>query len=231
MMTAPSTMMPKSIAPRLIRLALTLVSTMPVIVISMDSGMTQAVTSAARMLPRIRNSTAMTSSRAFEQVLLDGADGGLDQMGAVVDGPGDDALGQRFGDLRRDLAATRCATARLFSPISSMAVPSTVSSPFARRRARAQVAGPPLTSATSRDPDRDAAARADDDVLDFVDVADLARRADQILLAVALDIAGADIGVVGGERRHDVAKAEPVGHQLCRGPAARGTAARSRRWC
>ena len=62
MMTAPSTMMPKSIAPRLIRLALTLLSTMPVIVNSIDSGMTQAVISAARMLPRIRNSTAITSA-------------------------------------------------------------------------------------------------------------------------------------------------------------------------
>ena len=28
-----------------------------------------------------------------------------------------------------------------------------------------------------------------------------------------LDIAGADIGVVGGQRRHDVAEAEPIGHQ------------------
>ena len=36
MMTAPSTMMPKSMAPRLIRLALTLFSTMPVIANSID---------------------------------------------------------------------------------------------------------------------------------------------------------------------------------------------------
>ena len=62
MMTAPSTMMPKSIAPRLIRLALTLLSTMPVIVNSMERGMTKAVISAARKLPRIRNSTAITSA-------------------------------------------------------------------------------------------------------------------------------------------------------------------------
>lgn len=62
MITAPSTMMPKSIAPRLIRLALTLLSTMPDIVISMESGMTQAVISAARILPRIRNRTTMTSA-------------------------------------------------------------------------------------------------------------------------------------------------------------------------
>ena len=55
-------MMPKSMAPRLIRLALILFSTMPVMVKSIDSGMTQAVTKAARKLPRIRNSTTTTSS-------------------------------------------------------------------------------------------------------------------------------------------------------------------------
>ncbi len=38
------------------------VSTMPVIVMAMESGMTQATTSAARMFPRIRNSTATTSA-------------------------------------------------------------------------------------------------------------------------------------------------------------------------
>ena len=54
---------------------------------------------------------------------------------------------------------------------------------------------------------------ADDDVADLLDVGDLAGRAHQILLAVALDIAGADIGVVGGERRHDVAEGQLVGHQ------------------
>ncbi|MGY4469418.1 hypothetical protein ACVWWK_005127 [Bradyrhizobium sp. LB9.1b] len=74
MITAPSTMMPKSIAPRLIKFALTLVSTMPVIVMAMDSGMTQATTSAARILPRIRNSTATTraapSSRLFSTVRM-----------------------------------------------------------------------------------------------------------------------------------------------------------------
>ncbi len=62
MMTAPSTMMPKSIAPKLIRLALTLLSTMPVTVIAIDSGMMQAVTKAARILPSSRNSTTTTSA-------------------------------------------------------------------------------------------------------------------------------------------------------------------------
>ncbi|SVJ79532.1 Uncharacterised protein [Klebsiella pneumoniae] len=60
--TAPSTMMPKSSAPRLIRLALTLLPTIPVKVNSIDSGMMVAVINAARMLPRNRKSTAITSA-------------------------------------------------------------------------------------------------------------------------------------------------------------------------
>ena len=74
MMTAPSTIRPKSSAPSDIRLALTLVSTMLVISISMDSGITSAVSSAARTLPSISNSTATTrmapSSRFFCTVAM-----------------------------------------------------------------------------------------------------------------------------------------------------------------
>ena len=55
-------MMPKSSAPKLIRLALTFCSTMPVKVNSIESGITMAVISAARRLPRNRNSTAITST-------------------------------------------------------------------------------------------------------------------------------------------------------------------------
>ena len=62
MMTAPSTMSPKSSAPRDIRFALTLVSTMPVMSISIESGITSAVSNAARTLPSINNSTATTST-------------------------------------------------------------------------------------------------------------------------------------------------------------------------
>ena len=93
-----------------------------------------------------------------------------------------------------------------------MAVPSTVSLPFERRRARAQLLALAHFGDVA-DADRHAAPRADDDVADFVDVCDLARRADEVLLAVALDVAGADVGVVARQRRHHVAESEPVGHQ------------------
>ena len=69
MITAPSTIRPKSSAPRLMRLPLIRFSTMPVIVSSIDSGITSVVTSAARMLPRRANSTATTRSAPPNRLL------------------------------------------------------------------------------------------------------------------------------------------------------------------
>ena len=62
MMTAPSTISPKSSAPRLIRLPDTPRPFMPEAVINMVIGITAAVISAARMLPSSRNSMTMTRS-------------------------------------------------------------------------------------------------------------------------------------------------------------------------
>ena len=66
------------------------------------------------------------------------------------------------------------------------------------------------------DANRNAVARADDDVLDFVDIGDLAGRSHKILLAVAFDIARTDVGVVSSKCRHHLAEAQLVGHQLRR---------------
>ena len=60
--TAPSTMMPKSIAPKLIRLPETRFIAMPVIANSMLSGMTNATINAARILPNRANKTAITNT-------------------------------------------------------------------------------------------------------------------------------------------------------------------------
>ncbi len=59
---------------------------MPVTVNSIASGMTAAVTSAARTLPRNSNSTGDDEQRALEQVRRDRADGLVDEARAVVDG-------------------------------------------------------------------------------------------------------------------------------------------------
>jgi hypothetical protein len=66
-------------------------------VISMVIGITAAVMSAARILPSSRNRTTITSSAAFEQVLLDRPDRPFDEIGAVVDRHGLDARRERPG--------------------------------------------------------------------------------------------------------------------------------------
>ena len=60
MTTAPSTIMPKSIAPRLIRFALMPKNRMPRKLKRRESGMIEAVTSAARKLPRNISKTTVT---------------------------------------------------------------------------------------------------------------------------------------------------------------------------
>ena len=128
--TAPSTMIPKSSAPRLIRFALTFALTMPVNVISIDSGITSAVISAARMLPRNRNRIAITriapSSRFFLTVATAFSTSTVRSYTGTARTP-DGSV--RFTSSIR--AATAFATVRLFSPISMNTVPSTTSSPFA----------------------------------------------------------------------------------------------------
>ena len=61
MTTEPSTISPKSIAPRLIRLPEMPARTIPVKANSIDSGMAAATISPPRTLPRNSSSTAMTS--------------------------------------------------------------------------------------------------------------------------------------------------------------------------
>ncbi|GJE71740.1 hypothetical protein CHKEEEPN_3287 [Methylorubrum podarium] len=128
MMTAPSTMRPKSRAPRLIRLAEIFASTMPVMVISMATGMTSAVMMAARMLPSSRNRMTMTraapSARFLATVLMVASTRSVRLRTVWTSTPGG-------SDLRISviLASTAAATVRLFSPISISAVPTTTSCP------------------------------------------------------------------------------------------------------
>ena len=58
---------------------------MPVIVNSIDSGITQAVTIAGADVAEEQEQHRDDQQRALDQVLLDGLDGRFDQMGAVVD--------------------------------------------------------------------------------------------------------------------------------------------------
>ncbi|GJD73584.1 hypothetical protein CFIICLFH_1813 [Methylobacterium goesingense] len=128
MMTAPSTMRPKSRAPRLMRLALMRPWTMPVMVISIATGMTRAVTMAARMLPSSRNRMTMTraapSARFLATVRMVASTRTVRLRTVWTSTPG--------GRVRRIsviFASTAAATVRLFSPISIRAVPMTTSRP------------------------------------------------------------------------------------------------------
>ena len=218
MMTAPSTMMPKSSAPRLSRLPLTPRSTMPVMANSIDSGMTQAVMSAARMLPRNTNRTSDDQQRAEHQVVLHGRDGGVHQLRAVVDRLRHDAgrqrpvdLGHPVGDAPRDDAAVlahqheRGAEHDLAAVFGGRAGAQFLAEHHLRHVADVDRARPCACPTTIRSMSSS--------------VAHLARRAHQVLLAAAFDVAGADVGVVGRQRGEHVAEGQPV-----RRPASPGRA-------
>ncbi len=128
MITAPSTISPKSRAPRLIRLAEIFASTMPVMVISMATGITSAVMIAARMLPSSRNRMTMTrvapSDRFLATVFTVASTRRVRSRTVWTSTPGGRLL--RIWSI---LASTAAATVRLFSPISISAVPTTTSRP------------------------------------------------------------------------------------------------------
>ena len=92
------------------RLPETLLVTMPVIVKSMESGMTAAVMSAARKLPRNRKKDHDDEHRPLDEIAAHGGDGAVHEVGAVVNGGGnyagrqaavyvDEFLGDASGDL------------------------------------------------------------------------------------------------------------------------------------
>ena len=127
-MMAPSTIRPKSNAPKLIKLPLMPSFTIPVLISKTVSGMTSAVISAARTFPSIRKSTTMTSSapspKFFATVDTVASTNLLRFNTVCASMPG--------GKLRRismSLLSTAMATVREFSPIRIKAVPMTTSWP------------------------------------------------------------------------------------------------------
>ena len=129
MMTAPSTIRPKSSAPRLIRFADTPNRSIPNPVSIIVTGMTAAAISAARILPSSRNSTTMTSSapsvRFFATVrIVESTRAVRSSTGCTTTSGGSEAL------IAFSRSATAVATLRLFSPIRMIAVPTTTSVPF-----------------------------------------------------------------------------------------------------
>ena len=65
-----------------------------------------------------------------------------------------------------------------------------------------------------RDAQWQSISRGHHDLLEALSIGDLARHANQILLARALDVAGADVGVVASHGIEHVAQRQPIGEQL-----------------
>ena len=115
MMTAPSTMRPKSSAPRLMRLALMLPCSMPMAVISIATGITSAVMSAARKLPSSSEQHERSRAARPQRDWRDRLDRGVDQFGAVEHRSDFDARRQRAArsaSSRASTAATPCGCCR-----------------------------------------------------------------------------------------------------------------------
>src|SRR5215831_1672852 len=129
MMMAPSTISPKSSAPRLIKLALILPCSIPVAVMSMVIGITMAVIRAARKLPSIRKSTRATSvaprARLVATVRTVASTSSVRLSTVLARMPGGSA---RLISLI--FASAAAETVRLLPPTSIRAVPRTTSRPF-----------------------------------------------------------------------------------------------------
>ena len=96
MTTELSTIRPKSMAPRLSRLAAMPKRSMPEKANSIDSGMARATMQRRPQVAQEEEQHGDDQQAALEQVLADGVDDVVDQLGAVVDGLDLDVGGQRL---------------------------------------------------------------------------------------------------------------------------------------
>ena len=171
MMTAPSTMSPKSIAPRLIRLPLVRVCD------HADRGEQHRERDGERRDERGAEVAEHEEEhdddeqRALGEVRLDGADRRVDERRAVEHRLRADVGRQARGSPRPSSRRRRAATVRLFAPTSMSAVPTTTSSPSSRGAAGAELARRCRPSATSRTRIGVPLALGDDDVGDLVGLA------------------------------------------------------------
>ncbi len=151
---------------------------------------------------------------AFGEILRDRADRRVDERGAIVDGLRTHAGGQG----RRDRCQLRGSRGRHRAAVladqhehrAEYHLLSILGS-----GARAQF----VTHTHVRDlrqADANALAMGQHDLAQLFHARDLARRADQVLRSIALDIAGADVLVVPCHGGHDVAEREIVGHEPLR---------------
>ena len=141
-------------------------------------------------------------NRAFQQVLLDRADGFVHQNSTVVDGHRMDPLRQAAVDLHHLLVhGLRNRTAVLADEHEHSAQHHLAA--VVRGRAGAQFTPQPHVRHVTH-PYRHAARTAEDNVANVLQGLDLPRRTDQVLFAALLDIARTHVAVVAIQCRHDV---------------------------
>ena len=136
--------------------------------------------------------------RTFEEIFLNGADGPIDELGAIIEGMRDDPGGQRPGRLFEAFGGGFRDDARVLTSQHEDGAEHDLLAVL-RRRAGAQ-SRPDNDIRDIGDPDRYTAARGDDDLRQVVGVGRLTRHTNEDLFTAALDIARAGIGVVAFER-------------------------------
>ena len=152
--------------------------------------------------------------RPFDQVLLDRGNGLIHQIGAVVHRHGLHAGRQAFVDhLHALMHRLRHGTAVLANQHEHRT----------QHHFATVVRGSPRTQLATQahigqiaHANRLALCRAHDDFANIGNTPHLSRCADQILLALAFDIAGTHIGVVALQRCDDIGQREAIGRQLLR---------------
>ena len=207
--TAPSTIRPKSIAPRLIRFAETPKSRIPKKATSMESGMTEATISDARTSRRKKKSTAITRSEPSRRFFVTVWDGAVDDLALVVEGSDLHARRQRLLDL---------GDPRLHPRGHVLAVLALEHDDHARHRLALPVAGDGAAAGQRAHPDvghvpeedRHALDRGQHDAAQVLDAGGEAAPAHGEALGAVLDEAAAEGGVVVGHRLHDLAQGQAV---------------------
>ena len=146
--------------------------------------------SAARKLPSSRNSTTMTRSGALGEVLRHRLDRGVDQQRAVQNGLDLDAGRQRTCGSRSSWRRRLRRPCGCWRRSASARCRSTASSPFSLRRAGAQVTAD-ANLGDVLDAHRHAVPGRDHDVANLVHALQAPGGADDVALAVILEVAGA----------------------------------------
>ena len=201
MITLESTIRPKSIAPRLIRLAVTPVASMTLAAKSIDSGIASATIRPPRMLPSSTSRIDDDQHAALDQVVQHRVEGLVDQVGAVVERLDRHARRAGSSGARRSRALTSSTTRRPFSPMSIITSPVTISPWPSRVTSPARIIGAGWTLRHVADRHRDAVALVDDDRRDVLDVVRLALAPDVPRLALVDEVAAADVRVVATAAR------------------------------